>query len=265
MNHLLRSHVRAGRIALILGFGAAVSLILLGVPTTRGAVNGADRAVLHFMVRIRLAPLTWIALTLNVLGASVVTWPIRIGTVIYLGARRRWWFFAAFALAVAVSELLITILKHAYHRARPPGSLVATTGASFPSGHAMAAAVTAMALVFVLVRPGPERRRWEIRAVAFTLLMGVSRAYLAAHWLSDAVAGVLIGATVAVASAVLVQWIHDRMALRAVKMAPERPLEAARQMPEQPGPLETAAVEEGSESNIPGPRGPMGEGRSANG
>jgi membrane-associated phospholipid phosphatase len=258
---MLRNHVRAGRIALVLGTGAAILLVLLAFHPTRAAVNDVDRAVFHFMVRIRFAPLTWIALALNVLGAGMVTWPVRIGTVAYLAVRRRWWFLAAFVLAIAVSEPLISILKVAYHRARPPGSLVHTSGASFPSGHAMATAVTAMALVFVLVRPGPARRKWEVRAVAFTLLMGISRAYLAAHWLSDAVAGVLIGSTVAVASAVGAQLIHDRMALRAVRKA--TPEEAAREMPEQPGPLETAAVEEESSGNGPAPpsRPAAGEGR----
>ena len=54
---------------------------------------------------------------------------------------------------------------------RPPGSLVATSGASFPSG----------------VRH--RRTLWGAAAVAFSILMGLSRAYLAAHWLSDAAAG----------------------------------------------------------------------------
>jgi membrane-associated phospholipid phosphatase len=29
--------------------------------------------------------------------------------------------------------------------------------------------------------------------VAFSIVMGLSRAYLAAHWLSDATAGILLG------------------------------------------------------------------------
>jgi undecaprenyl-diphosphatase len=57
----------------------------------------------------------------------------------FLALRRRWWHLAAFAAAIVLSEVLIGSLKGIYDRARPPGSLVATSGASFPSGHAIAA------------------------------------------------------------------------------------------------------------------------------
>ena len=40
---------------------------------------------------------------------------------------------------MVVSEVLIGLLKGIYGRARPPGPLVATSGAAFPSGHAVAA------------------------------------------------------------------------------------------------------------------------------
>jgi membrane-associated phospholipid phosphatase len=46
--------------------------------------------------------------------------------------------------------------------------------------------------------------------VVFSLLMGLSRAYLAAHWLSDAVAGVLLGTTVALGTALVVHLIRER-------------------------------------------------------
>jgi membrane-associated phospholipid phosphatase len=82
---------------------------------------------------------------------------------------------------------------------------------SFPSGHATAAAVTAMALVVVLLPPGPSRWRWEVRAALFVLLMGLSRTYLGAHWLSDAVAGTLFGTAVVLTSVVVVIGLRNRL------------------------------------------------------
>ena len=70
-----------------------------------------------------------------------------------------------------------------------------------------------MALVLVLMPAGPERRRWELAAVAFAFVMALSRVYLQAHWFSDVVAGVLLGAGVALGSAGLVTEIRD-IALR---------------------------------------------------
>ena len=67
---------------------------------------------------------------------------------------------AAFVGAVVLSEVLIGTLKGVYDRTRPPGSLVATTGASFPSGHSIAASVTVVAAVIALVPPGRRRVAW---------------------------------------------------------------------------------------------------------
>jgi undecaprenyl-diphosphatase len=88
------------------------------------------------------------------------------------------------------------------------GSLVVTTGTSFPSGHAVAAAVTVVAAVIALVPPGRRRAWWVLAAMAFSILMGLSRAYLGAHWLSDAVAGILLGTACAVVTALIVGQIQ---------------------------------------------------------
>ena len=46
--------------------------------------------------------------------------------------------------------------------------------------------------------------------IAFSSVMGLSRTYLGAHWLSDAVAGVLLGTTIALGSALVTHRIRER-------------------------------------------------------
>ena len=139
-----------------------------------------------------------------------MTLPVRIAIAGFLALRRRWWHLAAFAAAVVLSEVLIGTLKGIYDRARPPGSLVATSGASFPSGHSIAASVTVVAAVIALVPPGRARVAWGAAAAGFSVLMALSRAYLGAHWLSDAVAGVLLGTSCALLAAVVVDGLQRR-------------------------------------------------------
>jgi membrane-associated phospholipid phosphatase len=185
-------------------------------------IQRVDDAWLRLMISGRSAPVTVIAKFFNLLGLVYVTLPVRIAIAGYLTLRRRWWRMTAFVAAVVLSEILIGTLKGAYDRTRPPGSLVATTGASFPSGHSIAASVTVVAAVIALVPPGRRRVAWGAAAVIFSILMGISRSYLAAHWLSDAIAGILLGWSCALLVAVAVNEVQRRWGARRTSR-PARP------------------------------------------
>ena len=190
--------------------GAAAVTALYVLPATRPAVQDVDDAVWRFAGTVRNAPTTAIAVALSWLGSTWVNWPLRVLAFVLLAWRRHWLRLAAFALAVGTSEVLIGTMKAAIDRPRPPGSLIATTGASFPSGHAVASAVTAVGLVLVLAMPGRARWRWEVYAVVFTSVMALSRVYLRAHWLSDTVAGALLGAGLALGWPALLLAVRER-------------------------------------------------------
>jgi membrane-associated phospholipid phosphatase len=190
---------------------AAVVLgTLVVLPATRPGVQAVDDVVWRWAGRVQNDPATRAAEALSVLGSALVNWPLRIAALLLIAWRRHWLRLAAFALAVVTSELFIGTLKDAVGRPRPPGALIETTAASFPSGHAIAGAVTAVGLVLVLARPGPTRWRWEVRAAAFGALMALSRVYLRAHWLSDTVAGALLGAGLALGWPALLTAVRER-------------------------------------------------------
>jgi membrane-associated phospholipid phosphatase len=205
LTHVLRRHRRAFLWSVALLIGAIGTLFLVGkhptaaAPlTTVPAIGRVDEAVYEWVERIRVAPLTWLFVALNLIGSGIVTIPLRAVVLGVLAARRRWPAFAAFALTWASAEVTLWFLKRWFDRGRPQEELVGTVGASFPSGHAVAGAATAVALVLAFFLPAPERRRWEWIAVGFSFLMAFSRVYLRAHWLSDVVAGVMLGSGIAI-------------------------------------------------------------------
>jgi undecaprenyl-diphosphatase len=165
-----------------------------------------DDRFLEWMVAIQSPFLTAVAKVLSVMGGALVTFPVRLGVAGFLAWRRRWWHFAAFVSAIVLSEISISVLKNVYDRTRPPNPLVVTSGASFPSGHAVATSVTVIAMGIALFPPkGVHRWLWGIGGVLFSYLMALSRTYLHAHWLSDVLAGVLLGTTIAMVCALVVE------------------------------------------------------------
>jgi undecaprenyl-diphosphatase len=204
---------RPGRTALLTAGVVAVTAVVFALVADHGVlahIQRVDNAWLRLMVSGRTPPLTAVAKVFNVLGLVYVTLPVRIVLAGFLALRRQWWRLAAFAAAIMLSEVLIGSLKGSYDRARPPGSLVATSGASFPSGHAIAASVTVVAAVIALVPAGRRRTWWGAAAVAFSIMMGLSRAYLGAHWLSDATAGILLGTSCALVTALVTDQFQRR-------------------------------------------------------
>ena len=207
---LLAKPRRDVAVAIAIGIATAALFVLVAVHQTREPIQRIDDAFLRRMISIRSGWLSAAAKVLNTIGLVYVIWPVRVLIAGFLALRRRWWHLAAFATAIILSEVSISTLKNLYGRARPPGALVSTSGASFPSGHAVAATVTVVAAVIALFPEGSRRYLWGSAAVAFALVMGLSRAYLAAHWLSDATAGVLLGTSFALWSALVVHTIRER-------------------------------------------------------
>jgi undecaprenyl-diphosphatase len=122
---------------------------------------------------------------------------------------------AAMFVTFGVAALVVTVLKHSVGRARPFVALTGVsalygspTGFSFPSGHATGSFCFAGFIVGIAIRLAREnhaRKRdailGAIAAVAFAIVVSLSRVYLGAHFPSDIAVGALIGFTIGMAGA----------------------------------------------------------------
>ena len=208
-----RQHALVAGFALLVVAGVVTAVVALD--PRQPAVQGIDDRWLTWMGDVRSPALTRVARFLSVVGGPWLMVPLRLAVFGGLAWTRRWLQLTAFAGAVITSELCIGPLKALLDRPRPPNSLVATASAAFPSGHAIAASVTAIGLVLVLAPAFNRRTHWTVIAASFAALMAMSRTYLGAHWASDVIAGVCIGTGLAVVWPAALELVRERYRARA--------------------------------------------------
>lgn len=139
-----------------------------------------------------------------------------VGVFLMLSSRTRMALFVW--AAVASGAALSTALKALFDRPRPelvPHGTIAYH-ASFPSGHAMLAAVTYLTLGALLAK-SQQRRRIKIFVLAVaifvTVAVGLTRIYLGVHWPTDVLAGWTAGAVWALVCWEVADWLERRRAL----------------------------------------------------
>lgn len=131
-------------------------------------------------------------------GFAVLT--LLVGMIaVFLVVMRKWGTAILLVAAPVTGTLLSEGLKLGFARPRPDlvSHLVETQSASFPSGHAMLAAITYLTLGVLLARITQGRFAKGLIiafAIGLTVLIGASRIYLGVHWPSDVLAGWCLGA-----------------------------------------------------------------------
>jgi len=184
-------------IAWLSAFSLFLFAWIMDAVTDKGALVRLDVALAAAIPGLWQPTVTVVALTITELFHPIVFTLVCIGVFLLLRPRKQATFFALTMLLAFVAR---TAFKVIVARVRPSGLLV-VPGGSFPSGHATMAAAFCAFLIWALW-PVVGRWRWPMTA-AFTLLallVGLSRLYLEVHWLSDVLAGWLLGlATFAVA------------------------------------------------------------------
>jgi undecaprenyl-diphosphatase len=112
-----------------------------------------------------------------------------------------------FALAggFGLVVLAVHMAKAGIDRPRPINSLVGTLGTAYPSGHAAyATAYVAMAVIAARVLGGIVSRTVLVLAgVVVAAVIGSTRVYLRAHYLSDVIGGFGLGLAIFAGSAAL--------------------------------------------------------------
>jgi undecaprenyl-diphosphatase len=147
------------------------------------------------------------------LGSNFVLTLVTLSVIGYLLLAKKHGAALLVLVSVGGGTILGTLLKIAFERPRPDlvphGAEVYT--ASFPSSHAMLAAVTYLTLGALLARLEVKRRVkvfFLALSVLVTILVGLSRIYLGVHWPTDVLAGWAVGAAWGMAVWLVALWLQ---------------------------------------------------------
>jgi undecaprenyl-diphosphatase len=210
----------------LLWWSTGVAFVVLGVAVARGTTTSLDTTVTKAAVANRTAALTHLAMAVSWCGLAAVLAIWAGGLAIGLDRRYRssWRCTVSVLLVLLLDVVVVAAIKHLVDRPRPPLDLrrVTVSTRSFPSGHATATTAAVTMLLICLFALSSSRRLKTLALLAGLLLvaaMGWSRVYLGVHYLSDVVAGTLLGCWLALTTT----WLLDARRLASRGMRPYPP------------------------------------------
>ena len=199
----------------------AATLALLFI-VLAGEVQEGDTRFFDMQLLVRAQELRagypWLAEVmrdLSGLGSTVVLTLVTVATVGYLALVSQRTTAVLVATSVSSGTVLVSVFKAAFGRIRPNLAYaeLATSGLSFPSGHASMSAIVFLTIAALLASSHTrvsERTYILVTAGLTTFLVGLSRVALGVHYATDVIGGWAFGSAWAIVWLVLARHIARR-------------------------------------------------------
>ncbi len=188
---------------LTLGLLVFVGAVALFTKIAESVVEGSGLIVVdqHLAVWLHAHAtprFTSMMFVITAFGSAPVVGGITVLVAALLTGKRDWDRLLTLALSVPGGNLINLLMKELFQRPRPSfkEAFVHLTSYSFPSGHAMTS-VLLYGLLTVFAVQTLQRWNWRVSSVLAGViligLIGFSRLYLGAHYLSDVLGGTVEG------------------------------------------------------------------------
>jgi undecaprenyl-diphosphatase len=184
----------------VLGFVAGVALVYafawLADLVFAQQLTQLDANVAIFVSQFRSPAMDVFARAVSLMGSEAIG-VLTLVMLAFFVWQRRWGAASLLVLVAIGAQLLNNLLKGVYRRARPEPvvGIISAQSYSFPSGHAMVSSAFYFFLAYLVWRLVTGWVRWLLIGllIALVVLIGLSRVYLQAHYISDVIAGYAAG------------------------------------------------------------------------
>ena len=157
-----------------------------------------DRHVAVWFHQNATPAVTLVARTISFFGSVAWLMAVSVSVALFFVWRRDWLNASLVALVMGGGGALNVLLKHFFHRERPvlENPLVTLSSYGFPSGHTMGATLLYGLLALLAcknIRNRAARLACVLAAFFWILLIGLTRIYLGAHYLTDVLGALAAG------------------------------------------------------------------------
>lgn len=162
-------------------------------------VQSLDMSVLQSLYAMRDSRLVQFLIGVSEFGSALTICGLGVCAILGLLLYRRYAPAAGLSLALMISGVGVILAKGLIERPRPPVSFRAYTEIwySFPSAHATLSTALYGYFIFLIWSFVPSLRMRILVTILLSVLIvsiSFSRMYLGVHYMSDVVAGILLGA-----------------------------------------------------------------------
>ncbi|OHA47323.1 MAG: hypothetical protein A2541_01910 [Candidatus Taylorbacteria bacterium RIFOXYD2_FULL_36_9] len=175
-------------------------------------IISTDTKIIHLLYISRTDMLVnlFYFITLFAESITIIIFSIILSVFLWIKRQHIYLFFLWFTLIIG--EGLTFFGKHIFQRERPDISLQAITedSFSFPSGHATIVILFYGFLVYLIIKKQKSLKIQIITLFLFivaVILIDFSRLYLGVHYLSDVLAGNLVGLITLLLSISIIEWL----------------------------------------------------------
>lgn len=188
--------------------------ILTGLVVTR-KMDVLDKSLFDLLIKLKCKPLTNILYAITEIGSTIGVIIVLIILLIPFIKTKKLPDFKYVLINTIIGVLLMKGIKEIVRRVRPSWKWIKEGGYSYPSGHTISAILLYGTLLLIVRKNVQGKLRKPLIAFLsiMIILIPISRIYFGVHYLTDVLAGVILGFIILTITSMIMDkehYIHDK-------------------------------------------------------